>query len=119
MSVREVAYYEVACDHEGCGVTTGDKGDYSAWSDRDGAVEDWEGSEGWVSKDGARAFCEEHRPPSCAECGETEGLIEKQGTGGDLWCAEHVPCEIHVNRRRIGNRWYCMKCNEPIEAVSA
>jgi hypothetical protein len=60
MTIREVTYYQVACDEPGCGLDTETKGgEYTAWSDTDGAVEDWTGSDGQVLDDG-RTYCEKH-----------------------------------------------------------
>lgn len=85
MSVREVTFYEVHCDRDGCPVKSGDLDDYSAWADRSDALEQWAQHDGWVSPDGTRTLCPEHRPMICAACDE-EAVVTRWGEG---YCAEH------------------------------
>lgn len=94
MSIREVTYYQVACDEPGCGLDTGSLGhDYSAWSDRDGAVDAWEEVGNGVVFDDGRAYCEEHRRShTCEGCGENDVVVEVDG------------------------QWYCRECREEMGA---
>jgi len=69
MSVNEVTYYEVSCDEPGCGTETGDLGDYSAWSNRGAALDQWLDADGQYLPDGS-TYCESHRKPQCDECEE-------------------------------------------------
>lgn len=70
MSVREVTYYQVACDHPDCDVTTGSLGgDFSAWSEPGHALDEWINSD-CQSLDDGRTFCDQHRVPMCERCDE-------------------------------------------------
>lgn len=75
MSVRTVTYYQLECDEPGCGTTTSELGDYSAWADHGAAIEEWFDNDGVELEDG-RTFCvghgEKHR---CAECREPSNAL--------------------------------------------
>ena len=87
MSVREVTYYQVVCDHPGCTVATGDDGGpHSAWSSRDDAVWDWTCGDHQTVDD--RHYCEAHRVPECCECDATDSLVEHDD--GDHYCPTHI-----------------------------
>lgn len=89
MSIREVTYYFIQCDHPDCTYKTGDtNSDYSAWSDRDGAETDWEYADLQSTADG-KHYCDAHRKPECADCDRTEGLIHDAEESGEWWCPEH------------------------------
>lgn len=61
MTIREVTYYQAACDEPGCPVDTDwFNNDYSAWGNKDAAADQWRDHDGLVIDDG-RCFCEEHR----------------------------------------------------------
>jgi hypothetical protein len=61
MSVREVIFYEVACDAPDCTVTTADLGgEYAAWKTDDAAIDEWEDGDGVVTEHG-KAYCPKHR----------------------------------------------------------
>lgn len=97
MSIREVTYYEVVCDFEGCGTKTGDMGgDFSAFSDlaalaeRVGlsyatvrsmrsrwALDDWINGAGYFH-DGV-TLCAEHAPMDCDECEAPPGEEHADG----------------------------------------
>jgi len=87
MTLRPVTYFEVACDHEGCEVKTGDLADYSGWLGASHAVEDWEDSGGQTVGD--RHYCPDHRVPECCECDATDGLVEGH-VDGDMYCPTHI-----------------------------
>jgi hypothetical protein len=62
MPIREATYYEVECDHEGCGINLFDlTGEHTAWKQRDTTVDCWTDADGVVLDDG-RTLCEKHRP---------------------------------------------------------
>lgn len=88
MSAREVTYYEVVCDEPGCGRTTGDLGsDYTAWSDREGALDEWINSDGVVMVDG-RTFCYDHVAGRiCDHCDEGRDTAPPDDDGERL-CAK-------------------------------
>lgn len=65
MSVQSKPYYWLVCDHPGCNRKSTEGGEFTAWSDRNGAEEDAGNSDwqiGW--RDGVTAtgydFCWEH-----------------------------------------------------------
>jgi hypothetical protein len=60
MSVQSEPYYWLECDEPDCGVKSTKGGEYTAWSDVNGAVEDAEGC-GWVIVDG-KHYCDTHIP---------------------------------------------------------
>lgn len=57
MSIREVTYYQGACDWPGC--TSDPHNDYSAWADADGVLADMEGVDWWFGRDGDH-YCLSH-----------------------------------------------------------
>lgn len=71
MSIREVTYYEVVCDFEGC-CTMG--GDFSAFS---WALDDWINGDGYFH-DGV-TLCAEHAPMDCDECEAPPGEEHADG----------------------------------------
>lgn len=78
MSIREVTYYEVVCDFEGCGTKTGDMGgDFSAFSDHGWALDDWINGDGYFH-DGV-TLCAEHAPMDCDECEAPPGEEHADG----------------------------------------
>ena len=79
MSIREVTYCQVVCDK--CGLTTSDLGwDYSAWSDPDDALIEWDGS-GGINRDDGKNYCRDCWPlPEI--CLETDD-------------ERHIPGELH------------------------
>lgn len=68
MTVKSKPYYWVECDEPGCGVTTGDLGDYSAWSDAGQAEDMWR--DGDNQEIDGRHYCYDHRKPQCSGCGK-------------------------------------------------
>lgn len=95
MSVKEVTYWTVECDEEGCGVTLGDLGgEYSAWADEGVAAEDWTNSDGLILHESDdKALCPKHAEAYrwCEHCGDqrTTGRDEN----GDAICGK---CEAQV-----------------------
>lgn len=88
MSIKEVIYYQVVCDAPDCGFATSDLGhEFSAWSDQDGALADWDCSDRQATAEG-KHFCDDHRIPVCADCDKTEGLT--QDADEEWWCPEHL-----------------------------
>ncbi len=76
MSVRPIPSFEVACDEPGCGVTTGELGEYTGWGDEGAALDDWRECDGIALSDG-RTFCGRHASAHiCDECGEFEDECE-------------------------------------------
>ena len=88
MSVREVTYYQVTCDHSGCEESTLTFGEYSAWSDKESAIEDWSGHGGQVISE-TRHLCLKHRQPECTDCGEVVGL--RKDERGCWFCPTCMP----------------------------
>lgn len=75
MSVREVTFFEVVCDADGCGTKTGDLGgDFSAWADHSQALSDWESYNGGYDPETGKTYCPDH-VEKCPEC-EAYPLIE-------------------------------------------
>lgn len=85
MSIREVTYYQVACDEPGCQVATDALGsEYSAWGDPGGAEEEWESYNG-LAFDGWH-FCGEHRlTHECSWC-SWEGAGATPNDDGEFLC---------------------------------
>lgn len=92
MSIRQVAYYQVHCDEAGCDRSTGDTGEYSAWSSREDAQTDWE--EGWgIALDDGRTFCETHSVDKrCAGCDYKGTDLTEYDE--DRWCPKCLQEEI-------------------------
>lgn len=83
MSLREVTYYQVACDQEGCTVDTDSlSSDYSAWSDRNGAEEEWQDDDHMIVGDG-RHFCVDHRRGH--ECDHCDWTGDGATPADDCW----------------------------------
>jgi hypothetical protein len=61
VSVKSAPYYWLECDHEGCGNKSTEGGEFTAWSDEDGAVQEAYDSEWFVSDDG-KHYCDGHAP---------------------------------------------------------
>ena len=55
MAVKEAPYYWLECDR--CGVESTDGGDYAAWADLEGAMEDALGCE-WLIRNG-KHYCDD------------------------------------------------------------
>jgi hypothetical protein len=86
MSVKSVTYWLVECDEPGCGVATGDLGEYGAWAERSVAIEDWGEGDGAVG-DGGEAFCHKHRVGKTCNC--CSRVRETRDSGdGDRICDE-------------------------------
>lgn len=100
MSVKEVTFYRVECDAEGCTVSTEDMGDYAAWADPGAALDEW-GREGEArSFDDGRTLCREHAQPYvCVGC-EAESTVPLEVVEDDdrlcPKCADdwHQPCGV-------------------------
>lgn len=87
MSVNEVTFYTVTCDHPDCTISTQELNDeYAAWSDASQAVDDWGNHDG--SYVNGKAYCPDHATSFCRECGTAESIKED----GDGWfrCPEHL-----------------------------
>lgn len=87
--IIEATYYSVKCDD--CATSSGDLDDYSAWAERDYAVELWTDADQW--SDGEFFLCELHAP-RCPECGggqylSAEDMADLNGYCED--CAEVQP----------------------------
>ncbi len=61
MAIRSEPYYWLTCDHPGCGVKSTEGGEFTAWADIVGAVEDAFNSDWTVTFDG-KHYCDEHHP---------------------------------------------------------
>lgn len=61
MSVESAPYYWLVCDHPDCGEKSTEGGEYTAWSDQDGAMEDAFNSDWTITSDG-KHYCDEHHP---------------------------------------------------------
>lgn len=59
MSTKSAPYYWLECDHEGCGVKSTENGEFTAWSDESGAVEEATGSD-WLVTDDGEHYCSKH-----------------------------------------------------------
>jgi hypothetical protein len=60
MSLKEATYYTVICDWPDCGVSVDEDGDYSAWADKQQAL-DAATDDNWrESRDGQKHYCEAH-----------------------------------------------------------
>lgn len=60
MSMQSAPYYWLECDHAGCGTKSTEGGEYTAWSDEDGAWADADGHD-WLEVDG-KHYCDNHAP---------------------------------------------------------
>ena len=91
MSIKEVTYYFIQCDAPDCTFKTGDNNsDYSAWSDIDGALTDWNCADLQSTAEG-KHYCDTHRVNECGDCDRTEGLVnDADDDSGDWWCPEHL-----------------------------
>jgi hypothetical protein len=82
MSIKSEPYYWVECDWEGCGLSASEGGDYSAWKQPDGAVEDAAAGD-WLtvtSADGTeRHYCNEHTHWSEDEDETVPGPVVPEG----------------------------------------
>lgn len=59
MSVQTTLGYSIRCDFPGCGITTGDIGEYGAYNTLEDAIDDWvDASDGVFTEQGAT--CSEH-----------------------------------------------------------
>lgn len=100
MSVKPVTYYDVACDEPDCKVDTGYDGEYTAWSDEAGALEDWTNQDGIILDDG-RTFCEKHGDQYlCRECGGISATVREVGGGPRRICAECRDAERQPDQPR-------------------
>jgi hypothetical protein len=89
VSIQKVTMYRVVCDAAGCDVKTGDLGDYSAWGEEQHAVDEWDACDQQVTDDG-KHFCDNHRVPTCCECGGSRGVANNDpDDDGDWFCARH------------------------------
>jgi len=59
MPIKEVTFYQVACDK--CGEVA-DYGEYAAWMQPEGATEML--GDDWTQTDDGKFYCEDHRPPN-------------------------------------------------------
>jgi hypothetical protein len=63
VTIREVPYYEVSCDYEGCPYTLYDAtGEWTAFVDREQAVDAWHDADGTVVNETGQTFCWKHFP---------------------------------------------------------
>ncbi len=67
MSIKEVTYYVVACDTDDCERTPHDDGDYTAWGQVDGALDDLANAYDWYASKDDRHLCPDHAPTCLAE----------------------------------------------------
>lgn len=89
MSVKSAPYYWLECDHEGCGLKSTYGGEYTAWSDESGAIEDATGS-GWLIIDG-KHYCDQHwREHDCDGSSNCEATAHVEGCFGDIEKAKEV-----------------------------
>lgn len=74
MSVKPVTFYTIVCDV--CGKDANEGGEFSAWSDSEGALAVFdESNEDWsVSPDGREHLCPDHNP-FCTRCGKDAGEL--------------------------------------------
>ena len=83
MPIQEVTMYAIQCDALGCNINTSELGgDYSAWGDKGGAVEEWTACDGRLTDDG-KAYCHDHANRVCPCC-DREGDVD--------FIAEHDQC---------------------------
>lgn len=88
MPVRSATYWEVTCDHDGCGVGLFDiTCEWTAMAHKESAAEIWTDAEGVVLPDG-RALCRDHRP-SCEGC---DGWLDDPAES--IWCEDCVDAHV-------------------------
>jgi len=56
MTIKSAPYFWYECDWEDCGLSASEGGDYSAWSEEDGAMVE---AENWTEID-KKFYCDEH-----------------------------------------------------------
>ncbi len=61
MSFESAPYYWIVCDQPDCGAKSTEFGEFTAWSDKDGAEEEAFNSDWTIAQDG-KHYCEKHHP---------------------------------------------------------
>jgi hypothetical protein len=101
MALKEVTYYQIECDYEGCGEATDTQmtSDYSAFSDHGSAHDEWIACGHYAGEDGSH-YCAEHSPSPCVddECSEDCAAC----ASGDLElmcgdCISYAMQDVEVN----------------------
>jgi len=83
MSIKTVAMYTVVCDHEDCGVSAQEGGDFAAWAEASSAVEEAQDGDWYMHEDAH--LCPRHSP-TCAADGCS---IQLRDAEFGAYCEDH------------------------------
>lgn len=97
MSVREQMGYALRCDFPGCGVETGDLGDYAFWGSIADAVDEWVDHDGISDENGT--YCAEHTTWSEPDENGDDERIGMQPTLANLFVLAERRIAATIERR--------------------
>lgn len=99
--IKSKPHYWLECDQAECTVKSTDGGEYGAWSDLAGALDEAQDSDNFVVLDNGHHYCAEHGAAyRCSPCGDTSDT-ELPEFDGERMCPSCADIRRHVLAGRI------------------